>query len=118
MVAERRVYFRYVFNCGLRRYWKGDAAKAGSQYRSIALTTDSFANTDAIYQVYALEGTGNGKVNGKFAGTKGDTKVIFDKDFQGMDAAVKIFSDLATAAQKDGFKPIDFMDWIEFESTL
>lgn len=37
MVAERVVYSRYVFNCGLRTYWKGDAARAGSQYRSIAL---------------------------------------------------------------------------------
>jgi hypothetical protein len=82
------------------------------------MTTDAFANTEATYQVYALEGTGNGIVNGKFAGTKGDTKMIFDKDFRGMDAAAKEFIYLTSDAQKQGFKPIDFIDWLEFESNL
>jgi hypothetical protein len=118
MVSERKIYARYIYNCGLRTYWKGDASKAGSQFRSIAMTTDAFANTEAVYQVYALEGTGNGVVNGKFAGTKGDTSVIFDKDFQGMDAKAKQFAEVANDAQREGFKPIDVMDWLEFESKL
>lgn len=82
------------------------------------MTTDAFANTESIYQVYALEGTGKGIVNGKFAGTEDDTKILFDKDIQGLKVAAKQFSELANDAQRDGFKPIDFMDWLEYESQL
>lgn len=118
MDGERKGYSRYIYNTGLRTFWKGDASKAGSKFRSIAMTTDAFANSEAIYQVYALEGTGKGIVDRKFAGTENDTKVVFDKDFQGLESAAKQFSDLADEAQKDGFKPIDFMDWLEYESKI
>jgi hypothetical protein len=117
MTEDRKAYSRYVFNCGLRTLWKGDASNAGARFRSIALTTDAFANTEAIYQVYALEGIGKGIVNGKFAGTTGDTKVIYDKDFEGMTAAVGQFNGLVHSAREEGFKPIDFLDWLEFESS-
>jgi hypothetical protein len=118
MAGERKTFARYVYNTGLRTFWKGDASKSGSQFRSIAMTTDSFANTGSIYQVYGLEGTGRGIVNGKFAGTEENTKVLFDKDFQGLEAAAKQFSELADNAQTEGFKLIDFMEWLEYESRL
>lgn len=118
MAGERKIFARYIYNTGLRTFWKGDASKAGSQFRSVAMTTDAFANTESVYQVYALEGTGKGIVNGKFAGTEASTTVLFDKDFQGLTAAAKQFSELADDAQREGFKPIDFMDWLEYESKL
>jgi hypothetical protein len=118
MAKEKKIYARYIYNSALRTYWKGDAFHAGSQFRSIAMTTDVFANIAAIYQVYALEGTGKGAVDGKFAGTEDDTNVLFDEDFKGLEAAAKRFAELGKEAEDTGFKPIDFMDWLEYESKL
>jgi hypothetical protein len=82
MEKERKIYSRYVFNRGLQTLWKGDAAKAGSQFRSIAITSDEFNSTQGIFQVLALEGIGRGIKDGKFAGSKDDPKVLFDSSIR------------------------------------
>lgn len=115
MEKERKIYSRYVFNRGLQTLWKGDAAKAGSQFRSIAITSDEFNSTQGIFQVLALEGIGRGIQDGKFAGSKDDPKVLFDKDFHGLDEAGKRFDNLVLAAEQEGFKKISFLDIIDFE---
>jgi hypothetical protein len=115
MEKERKTYSRYVFNRGLQTLWKGDAAKTGSQFRSIAITSDEFNSTQGIFQVLALEGIGEGIRDGKFSGSKGDPKVLFDDDFRSLDAAGKRFGELVTAAEGEAFKKVTFMDIIDFE---
>src|ERR1035438_3158039 len=99
MAEGRKVYSRYIYNRGLETFWKGDPAEAGSQYRSIVITSDQFNSTQGIFQILALEGVGKGIEGGKFAGTNGDPKVLFDKDIQDLDKASKQFKELVTEAQ-------------------
>jgi hypothetical protein len=118
MAKERKAYARYIYNRGLQTFWKGDAAKAGSQFRSVAIASDQFNSTKGIFQVYALEGIGKGIQNGKFAGSDDDPHVLFDKDIHGLEAAAKQFNELLEDAQRSGFQPISFMDMLEFEAKL
>ena len=60
MAKERKTYARYIYNRGLQTFWKGDAANAGSRFRSIAIASDQFNSTEGTFQVYALEGVGKG----------------------------------------------------------
>jgi hypothetical protein len=115
MEKERKIYSRYVFNRGLQTLWKGDAAKPGSQFRSIAITSDEFNSTQGIFQVLALEGIGRGIQDGKFAGSRDDPKVLFDKDFRGLDEAGQHFHEFVIAAEREGFRKISFVDIIDFE---
>jgi hypothetical protein len=112
---ERKIYSRYVFNRGLQTLWKGDAAKTGSQFRSIAITSDEFNSTQGIFQLLALEGIGEGIQDGKFAGSNDDPKVLFDNDFRSLDEAGKKFDELVVAAESEGFKRITFFDIIDLE---
>jgi len=98
MEKERKIYSRYVFNRGLQTLWKGAAGKTGSQFRSIAITSDEFNSTRGIFQVLALEGFGEGIQDGKFSGSKDDPKVLFDNVFRGLDEAGKKFDELVAAA--------------------
>lgn len=116
MTKERKVYSRYIFNRGLQTLWKGDAAVAGSQFRSVAITSDEFNSTQGTFQVLALEGVGRGIKDGKFAGSGADPKVLFDQDVQGLDPAGAKFNELVADAKRQGFTPITFMDINEFEA--
>ena len=92
--------------------------EAGSQFRSIAITTDQFNSTVVIFQVLALEGIGKGVKDGKFVGSEDDPKILFDKDFNGLDAAAQKFGELAKDAEASGFKEMTFWDQIEYEEKL
>jgi|GEM_PF-3612233 len=115
MKKDRKVYSRYIFNRGLQTLWKGDAAAPGSLFRSVAITSDEFNSTQGIFQVLLLEGTGKGIKDGKFAGTDGDPKIVFDQDIKGLDEAGKKFAELVAESQKQSFKTITFMDIVDFE---
>jgi hypothetical protein len=118
MAEQRKPYARYIYNRGLQTLWKGDAANAGSQFRSIAIASDQFNSTEGVFQVYALEGVGKGIQNGKFAGSDDDPRVLFDEDLHGLEAAAKQFNELVKDAQRSGFETISFMDMLEFEAKL
>jgi hypothetical protein len=116
--TQRKIYSRYIYNRGLQTLWKGDAANPGALYRTIAITSDEFNSTLGVFQVLELEGTGKGIENGKFAGTEGDPKVLFDSDFNGMDAAAEQFKKLVKEAEAAGLKLMTFWDQIEYEEKL
>ncbi|HTA22399.1 MAG TPA: hypothetical protein VK763_02615 [Terriglobales bacterium] len=115
MTKERKVYSRYVFNRGLQTLWKGDAAAAGSQFRSLAITSDDFNSTQAVFQVLVLEGTGSGVNDGKLIPSENGPTVLFDEDFRGLDDAARKFGELVADAEKRGFKKITFIDILEYE---
>ena len=112
---ERKIYSRYVYNRGLQVLWKGAAAVVGSKRRSIALNSDDLNSTHATFQALALEGIGQGIRHGKFAGTDGDPKVLYDQDIDGLEDAAKKFDELVNVAEGEGFRRITFKDIIRFE---
>lgn len=114
----RKHYSRYFIVRGNQTLWKGDAAEKGSQFRQFVITSNEFNSTLGTFQVYGLEGTGNGIQNGKFATSDDEPRVLFDQDFVGLEAAGNKFGDLIKQAQADGFEPITFWDILEFETKL
>ena len=118
MAQERKPHSRYIFNRDLETLWRGDPAQAGSQYRSIAITSDQFNSTQGLFQIIALEGVGKGIESGKFAGTKNDPHVLCDEDFSGLDAAADKFAELVKQAQSSGFKSMSVVDMVQHEETL
>ena len=98
--------------------WRGDAAEAGSPFREFVITSNEFNSTLGTFQVFGLEGTSGGIKDGKFAPSDAEPTVLFDKDFNGLDSAVKQFDQLVTEAQQRGFKPITMMEMLEFEDKV
>jgi hypothetical protein len=115
MKDDRKIYSRYIFNRGLQTLWKGDASVPGSQFRSVAITSDAFNSTQAIFQVFMLEGIGDGIKDGKFAGTRGAPDILSDTDVEGLDVAGEKFEELVSDSERQGFRKIGFMDIVEFE---
>jgi hypothetical protein len=118
MANERKHYARYFIVRGHQALWKGDPAENGTQFRQVAITSDEFNSTLGTFQVYALEGTGKGIRDGKFAKPDEEPKVLFDGDFQGFDAAAKKFKQIVEEAIANGFKQVTLMDEMEFQMKL
>jgi hypothetical protein len=114
MSEQKKIYSRYIFNLGLETLWKGEVAVAGSKFRSIVLTSNTFNSSQGTFQALALEGIGKGIKNGVFQGIE-DIKVIHDKDENGGQAAAKKFDELVTAAKREGFSSMSFMDMVNAE---
>jgi hypothetical protein len=111
----KKNYARYIYSRGLTTMWKGDPANPGAVYRSITLVSDAFNETAAPCQVYALEGIGKGIDKGKFAGTRGESTLYFDQDYQTLPEGYRQMKELEAKAQADGFKIMTLADIIEFE---
>ena len=94
------------------------SAEKGSQFRQFLITSNEFNSTLGTFQVYGLEGTGNGIQNGKFATSDDEPRILFDQDFQGLEAAGKQFDDLVKQTEADGFGRMTFWDMLEFEAKL
>jgi len=118
MARARKHYSRYFIVRGIQTLWKGDPAERGSQFREVVITSNEFNATLGTFQVYGLEGVGNGIQNGKFATSDDEPRALFDQDFEGLEAAGKKFGEIIKQAQADGFEPITFWDMLEFEAKL
>jgi hypothetical protein len=118
MARAKKHYARYYIVRGLQTMWRGGAAEAGSPFREFVITSNEFNSTLGTFQVFGLEGASGGIKDGKFAPSDAEPTVLFDKDFDGLDSAVKQFDQLVTDAQQRGFKPITMMEMIEFEDKL
>jgi hypothetical protein len=118
MARAKKHYARYYIVRGLQTMWRGDAAEAGSSFREFVITSNEFNSTRGTFQVFGLEGASGGIKDGKFAPSDAEPTVLFDKDFDGLDSAVKQFNQLVTEAQQRGFTPITMMEMIEFEDKL
>ncbi len=118
MATAKKHYARYYIVRGLQTMWRGDAAEVGSPFREFVITSNEFNSTLGTFQVFGLEGAGGGIKDGKFAASDTEPTVLVDKDFDGLDSAVKQFNQLVTEAQQCGFKPITMMEILEFEDKL
>jgi hypothetical protein len=118
MDKERKPYARYCIVRELLTMWSGDAADTGSLFRQFVITSNEFTSTVGTFQLFGLEGASAGVKDGKFATSDEDPKVLFDKDFDGVESAVKHFEELVSDAKKMRFKPITTMQILEFEDKL
>lgn len=118
MEEARKSYARYFIVRGLQTMWRDDPSKPGSPFREFVITSNEFNSTLGIFQVYGLEGASGGIKNGKFAPSENPPGVLFDKDFNGLDAAVIQFEQLVAEAEKRGFQKITMMDILEFEDKI
>jgi hypothetical protein len=118
MARAQKHYARYYIVRGLQTMWRGDAAEAGSPFREFVITSNEFNSTLGTFQVFGLEGASGGIKDGKFVPSDAEPTVLFDKDFDGLDSAVKQFNQLVAEAQQRGFTPITMMEMIEFEHKL
>jgi hypothetical protein len=118
MEQDRKFYARYYIVRAQQALWKGGPAEPGSQYRNIVITSNQFTSTQGKFQVYALEGTGKGIQDGKFAGPENEPQRIFDEDFDGLDAAVAKFEQIVKDSIDNGFTPFSLMDEMELQARL
>lgn len=116
MANEEKKHSRYPWNRGVKTLWNGDSAEKDSQFVEIIITSEQPVSNEGTFQVCALEGVGLGIENGKLAVDKEKTKVLFDEDLQGYEAAEKKMNELAGNAQNSGFKTITDIDVMEFEA--
>lgn len=115
MATARKYYARYFIVRGDQTMWRGDAASPGSLFRQFIITSNEFNSTLGTFQVYGLEGASAGIKDGHFAASDSEPTVLFDQDFNGMDAAVKEFTKLVARAEEEGFSPVTMMEIMEFE---
>jgi hypothetical protein len=118
MARAKKHYARYYIVRGLQTMWRGDAADSGSLFREFVITSNEFNSTLGTFQVFGLEGASGSIKDGKFAPSDAEPAVLFDKDFDGLNSAVKQFNQLVTEAQQRGFEPVTMMEMIEFEDKL
>ena len=116
MDRKRKIIARYYIVRGNQALWNGDPAESGAQFRQVVITSDEWNSTRGIFQVYALAGVGKGIQNGKLAVSTDDPKVLFDQDFQGLEAASKKLTEIVEEAVAEGFKPVSLIDVLEFEA--
>jgi hypothetical protein len=117
-MENRKHYARYYIVRGHQALWKGDPAENGAQFRQVAITSNEWNSTQGTFQVYALEGTGKGIRDGKLAVSSEDPKVLFDGDFQGLDAAGEKFDQIIKEAQAQGFRLVTLIDELKFQAKL
>lgn len=118
MATAKKHYARYFIVRGDQTMWAGDAATPGSLFRQFVITSNEFTSTQGTFQVYGLEGASAGIKDKRFATSDVEPTILFDKDFNGLDLAVKQFDQLVTAAQESGFQKITTIDILEFEDKL
>jgi len=118
MQKERKPYARYYIVRGHQALWRGDPAEKGSRFRGFAITSNEFFSTTGTFQVYGLEGTGEGIRDGKLATSESEPTVLFDEDFQGLDGAGKKFDELLKQSRAEGFKPVTLLDEMAFQAKL
>jgi len=118
MPNERKPYARYYIIRGHQALWKGDPSEKGAQFRQLVITSNEFNSTQGIFQLYGLEGTGDGIRDGKLAISESDPKILIDADFNGLDEAVKKFAQIVKETQAQGFKEVTMMDELEFTAKL
>jgi hypothetical protein len=118
VATAKKHYARYFIVRDHVTLWHGDALIPGSRFRQLLITSNEFISTLGTFQVYGLEGASGGIKDGKFVTSGAEPTVLFDNDFNGLDAAAKQFEKSVKEAQEQGFNPITAMQMLEIEDEL
>jgi hypothetical protein len=117
MSQERKPYARYIYVRAHQSLWLGDPSERGAQFRQVIMTADAWMQNDGMFQVYALEGTGNGIVSGKLS-VDPNPRLLYDQDISGFQAASQKFLQLSKEAEEQGFRVRSIIEEFEFEAKL
>jgi hypothetical protein len=117
-MGNHKNYARYYIVRDNQALWRGGPAESGAQFRQVVITSNEWNSTHGLFQVYAIEGTGKGILEGKLAVSDQEPTLLFDGDFQGLDAATKECNQLMQESLARGFKPVTSMDDREFRAKL
>ena len=112
MAKERQIHVRYHIVRGHTTLWRGNADEKGSQFLEVVISSNEFTSTHGRFQVLALQGIGAGIVDGELK-TEDDTNVLVDRDFDGLDAALKELQTITTHAASHGFEPVSALEHSE-----
>jgi hypothetical protein len=113
-MPEKKIFSRYYIVRGNQSLWIGNAVEDGARFRQVCMTSNEWASSFGVFQVYCLQGTGHGLKDGTLE--VGPPELIFDDDFQGQAEADKKFQELVQQAQGEGFRVPSTMDILEFQA--
>jgi hypothetical protein len=105
MAKERSIHARYQIVRGRTTLWRGQADEKGSQFLEIVITSNELDSTQGVFQVLALQGIGAGMVDGDLK-TEDETNILIDRDFDGLDAALREVQMITAHAESHGYKPL------------
>ena len=91
-----------------------DMHRHGARFRQVCMTSNEWASSFGVFQVYCLQGAGHGLKDGTLQ--VGPPELVFDADFQGQADADKKFDELVKQAQGEGFRVPSTMDILEFQA--
>jgi|ERR1043166_2588147 hypothetical protein len=114
MGEEKKIFSRYYIVRENQALWTGNAAENGARFRQICMTSNEWMSSFGIFQVYCLQGTGQGLKDGILQ--VGPPELLFDGDFQGLPDADKKFQELVKQAEREGFRELSTMEILEFEA--
>jgi|SRR6185437_3609652 len=113
-MPEKKIFARYYIVRGNQALWIGNAAENGARFRQVCMTSDEWASSFGVFQVYCLQGTSEGLERGALR--VGQPELLFDADFEGQPNADKKFQELIQEAQREGFRVPTAMDLLEFQA--
>jgi|SRR6185437_1439993 len=117
MNEKRRPFTHCKIIRGDQTLWKGDPSVSGTRCCQVVVKSDEFISMHGTFQVYCVEGTSKGIVDGKLS-VPGPFSILFDQDFQGFQAATNKFRELIEGLERQGFRKYSMSDEIAFQSKL
>jgi hypothetical protein len=114
MPEKKEIFARYYIVRGNRALWIGNAADDGARFRQVCMTSNDWASPFGVFQVYCLQGTGQGLKGGILH--VGPPELLFDGDFQDQADADKKFTGLVKQAESEGFRVPSSIEMLEFQS--
>jgi hypothetical protein len=117
MNEKRRPFAHYNIIRGNQTLWKGDPSVSGARCCQVVVKSDEFISVHGTFQVYCVEGTSKGIVDGKLSVPE-PFSVLFDQDFQGLQAATNKFRELIEGLERQGFRKYSMSDEFAFQAKL
>jgi hypothetical protein len=114
MPEKKEIFSRYYIVRGNRTLWVGNAVEDGARFRQVCITSNEWASPFGVFQVYCLQGTGQGLKDGTLH--VGPPELLFDNDFQGQADAEKQFAELVKQAESEGFRVPSSIEMLEFQA--
>jgi hypothetical protein len=114
MAEKKEIFSRYYIVRGNQALWVGNAVEDGARFRQVCMTSNERASPFGVFQVYCLQGTGQGLKDGTLH--VGPPELLFDDDFQDQADADKKFAELVKQAESEGFRVPSTMQMLEFQA--
>jgi hypothetical protein len=114
MAEKKEIFSRYYIVRGNQALWVGNAVEDGARFRQVCMTSNEWASPFGVFQVYCLQGTGQGLKDGTLH--VGPPELLFDDDFQDQADADKKFAELVKQAESEGFRVPSTMQMLEFQA--